>query len=152
MTIRKRVLTRPIALVGLSLLAAACVAAPARRPAPAEIGAASPRDAIRLYFGAVSSRDYPAVARIWGGKTEMARQRFSSDEFQERVIITACYIGWKHYRIESQSPGLDDALDFMVRSADVAHPEDVRVHVVQRPNGRWVVESADIGHMRPRAC
>lgn len=139
----------------LSLAASGCGNAgtqPEGAIGPQTVGAQSAAGAVTAYFHALAARDFEAMGRIWGSRKQLARDRYSRAEFEKRVIITACYIGWKSYRIVDTQPGIEGAVDFTVESIGLNPNQDVRLNVVQGVGGRWFVDRAAIGELKPTDC
>ena len=75
-----------------------------------------------------------------------------TNEFEKRVLIIACYIGWKSYRIVNTQPGIQGAVEFTVESIGLDPNQDVRIDVVQGIGRRWFVDQAAIGELKPTDC
>jgi hypothetical protein len=139
-----------VALVALS----ACRSAPVRHgPVTSlEPGAPTARAAVNIYMQGMHDVDFDALASIWGTRDELARERYSRSEFEKRVFITSCYLGWPGYRIVSEKPAVGGGTTEVVRSTGRGNEQQSALRLEQNSSGRWFVAGADLSGVSPRNC
>lgn len=112
-------------------------------------GAMSPKAAIEGFLSAVKSQDLQAMSMIWGNEKGLARDQFSRDELEKRLVIMQCNLshdGW------SYASGLDGTTrageqDLRIELRQKNLKEQTMVTTVRGPTGRWYVKNVDLSKL-----
>ena len=144
-------------LIGTLFLAAACAGQPVNTgPAPSPtsssasrpaapgnvVGATSSRAAVEGFLAAVKSADLQTMSALWGNASGPAREKFSRDELEKRLVIMQCSLQHDRWNfIEStprpQTGGRHAWQVSFNRKRTTAKGTMI---TVQGPGGRWFLE------------
>lgn len=122
-----------------------------RSPAPVQ-GASSARAAVDLFMTGMKTSDVQAVGNVWGTRDWLVRDHYPRAEFEKRVLIASCYIGWDGYQITAEQPVADQALAVTIKSTTPGQEQQTVVRTEENSRGRWFVEGFDIQNLRPIRC
>lgn len=135
------------------MLLAACATGSANNFAslqPVE-GAPSARAAVDMFMNGMKASDLEEVGNVWGTRDWLVRDHYPRAEFEKRVMIASCYIGWDGYQIMAEHPN-GSAAAVTVRSTSPDNVQQTVVQAEENSSGRWVVKSFEIGGLKPMRC
>ena len=105
-----------------------------------------------MYMTGLRTVDFERVGDVWGTRPELARDRYAREEFEKRVFVTSCYLGWPGYRITSEKPALDGGTRLEVSSTDGGKEQHAALRLEANAAGRWFVAAADLSEVSPGHC
>src|SRR5690242_3655559 len=70
-------------------------------------GAQTPGSAVSMYMQGMRNVDFNLLGKVWGTREELARDRYSREEFEKRAFVASCYLGWPGYEVTSDTPVAD---------------------------------------------
>lgn len=142
-----------VALPALVILAA-CRSVPVDQlPATSTAtGAPTAHAAVDMYMTGMREGDFKLVGNIWGTRQTLAREHYSRAEFEKRVFVASCYLGWDGYRIASDRPIGEQSRMVTVRSTSAGQEREATLRVEESSSARWFVEGADLSGLTPVNC
>lgn len=143
------------------LMVAACSSAtkrssPAASPVPgrpqggAEVkaagGALTAKSAVESFLTAVKNQDLQAMSMIWGNEKGLARDQFSREELEKRLVIMQCSLNHDTW---SYASGLDGTThpneqDLRIELKLKDLKAQTMVTAVRGPSARWYVKNIDL--------
>lgn len=114
-------------------------------------GAASPKAAVESFLTAVKNQDLQAMSMIWGNEKGLARDQFSREELEKRLVIMQCSLNHDSW---SYAMGLDGTTrageqDLRIELRQKNLKEQTIVTAIRGPAGRWYVKNVDLGKLAP---
>ncbi len=106
-------------------------------------GAASARDAVNQFMGAVKAEDLQALGAIWGTKNGPARDQMDVKILQERELIMLCYLKHDTYTVLGDAPSLNRDRVFAVEITYGKIRHTGQFAVGPASNGRYYVFSVN---------
>ena len=112
-------------------------------------GTLTPKAAVEGFLTAVKNQDLQAMSMIWGNEKGLARDQFSRDELEKRLVIMQCNLNHDSW---SYAVGLDGTTrageqDFRVELRQKNLREQTMVTTVRGPGARWYVKNVDLTKM-----
>jgi len=124
---------------------------PQTSPTPSRsqgLGAASPREAVDLFFASVRSQDLQAMSLVWGTVKGPARDNMERTELEKREILLQCYFTNDSYLITDETQPSEGRRMFHVELTRGQVKRSPAVFTVRGPAGRWYVENLEIAVVR----
>ena len=110
-----------------------------------QIGGATPADAVAMMMAAGKAEDLQAVGAVWGDDQGLAREKWSRSEFEMRAYYVVKCLRNDRYSVLSESPAAAGGRRVLnVQVIKGALNPTTNFKVVKGPNGRWLVEQADL--------
>jgi len=110
-----------------------------------QVGGGTPDEAVAMMMAAGKSEDLQAVGAVWGDDQGLAREKWSRQEFEMRAYYVVKCLRNDRYTVLSESPaaaGGRRVLNVQVFKGTLSPTTNFKV--VKGPNGRWLVEQADL--------
>ncbi|MEO7996308.1 MAG: hypothetical protein ABI852_02625 [Gemmatimonadaceae bacterium] len=114
-------------------------------------GALAPKAAVENFLAAVKNQDLQAMSMIWGNEKGLARDQFSRDELEKRLVIMQCNLNHDSW---TYATGLDGTTrageqDLRIELRQKNLREQTMVTTVRGPTGRWYVKNVDLTKLGP---
>jgi hypothetical protein len=140
-------------LIATLFVAAGCAGKPvntaptsgnsARGTAPGNlVGAATSRGAVEGFLAAVKLADLQGMSALWGNEKGLARDKFSRDELEKRLVIMQCSLNHDRWSFvdEAPRPQTGGRHAWSVSLAKKRVTAKGTMITVQGPGGRWFLE------------
>ena len=124
--------------------------APGRAEGAADVkaagGALTAKSAVEGFLTAVKNQDLQAMSMIWGNERGLAREQFSREELEKRLVIMQCSLNHDTW---SYASGLDGTTraneqDLRIELKLKNLKEQTMVTTVRGPGARWYVKNIDL--------
>lgn len=136
----------------LLLVAVACRSAPTHtNPTTGAVqltGAASPREAVQSFLGAVKSQDLQAMSVIWGTSKGPARDQMERAQLERRELIMQCYLSHDKFDIRSDTRTGEGLHKLGVSLTKGNLTRETNFITVQGPSERWYVQDVPLEPVR----
>ena len=114
-------------------------------------GAMSPKAAVEGFLLAVKNQDLQAMSMIWGNEKGLARDQFSREELEKRLVIMQCNLNHDSW---SYAMGLDGTTrageqDLRIELRQKNLKEQTMVTTIRGPGARWYVKNVDLTKLGP---
>jgi hypothetical protein len=115
-------------------------------------GAATPRDAVMNFMGAVKSQDLQAMGAIWGTEAGAARDHMEREELDKRlVLLQQCY-DHDRAQILDERFGTDRERTVRIQITRGNRTKTPEFKVVRGPSNRWYVADTDFPAVQGEFC
>lgn len=117
---------------------------------PALTGSATAQGAIDDFLAAVKAQDLQKMSAVWGNSSGLARDQFSRDETEKRLIVMQCVMQHDSYTYPEGRGriGLGGRQEFVVELKNGDSKARTTFTTVQGPKGRWLLENVDVTPLR----
>lgn len=136
----------------LLLLAAACRSAPTHtNPVTGAVqltGAATPREAVQNFLGAVKAQDLQSMSVIWGTSKGPARDQMERAQLERRELIMQCYLTHDKFDIQSDTRSGEGLHKLGVTLTKGNITRQTSFVTVQGPSERWYVQDVPLEPVR----
>jgi hypothetical protein len=136
----------------LLLVAVACRSAPTYGNASTGgrqlTGAASPREAVQSFLGAVKSQDLQAMSVIWGTSNGPARDQVDRAQLERRELIMQCYLTHDKFDIQSDTRTGENLHKLGVSLTKGSLTRETNFITVRGPADRWYVQDVPLEPVR----
>jgi hypothetical protein len=144
-------LVKRFLIIGLLLAAAACASRHVETTTSAgtlvghnTVGAATARDAVEAFLGAVKAQDLQAMSVIWGTRKGPARDQMTRNDLEKREIVMQCFLAYDQSRILNDLPADDGKRTLRVELTNAGRVRQTNFTAVEGPASRWYVENAEL--------
>ena len=107
-------------------------------------GAASPREAVQSFLGAVKSQDLQAMSVIWGTSKGPARDQVDRAQLERRELIMQCYLTHDKFDIQSDTRTSNDTHKLGVSLTKGNLTRETNFITVLGPSDRWYVQDVPL--------
>jgi hypothetical protein len=156
----EEVLVRHAILISVLLVTGACAsqqattsASAGTRPAASGnvVGAASSRAAVESFLDAAKDADLQRMGTLWGDEKSLARDRFSRDEYEKRLVILQCLLQHDKWNFTESGPRLEAQGHqiWPVRLTRKKVTVNSTLTTARNSAGRWFVSDADAAKLQP---
>lgn len=150
---------RHVILIAAAMLTVGCASSSASSSSSAGtrsaaggsiVGAGTSRGAVEGFMTAVKATDLQAMSALWGNEKGPARDRFSRDELDKRLIVMQCLLQHDRWSFVEDSPRLSTggrqawAIGLTRKNASAR----TTLTTVPGPGGRWFLLDADLQPLR----
>jgi hypothetical protein len=109
-------------------------------------GAATSRDAIDAFMGAVKVQDLQTMSAVWGTSRGPAREQIEREELEKRLIIIQCKLDHETWSYAEDRPRLlaGGKQEFRVRLKQKQAEAVTSFTTILAGDGKWYVEIVDL--------
>jgi hypothetical protein len=108
------------------------------------VGGATPAEAVAKMMAAAKAEDLQAVGTVWGDTDGLSRDKWSRSEFEMRAFYIVKCLRNDRYQMLSEGQAANNRRVASVQVVKGSLTETTTFRMVQGPNGRWLVENADL--------
>lgn len=109
-------------------------------------GALTPKAAVEGFMKAVKDQDLQTMSMIWGNEKGLARDQFSREELEKRLVVMQCNLthdSWTYVTgLEGTTKPGEQDLRIEVRQKNLK--AQTIVTAVRGPGTRWYVKNIDL--------
>jgi hypothetical protein len=109
------------------------------------VGAGSSRAAVENFLDAAKDADLQRMGTLWGDEKSLARDRFSRDEYEKRLVILQCLLQHDKWSFTETTPRLQAGgrQVWPVKLERKKVTANTTITTARGPNGRWFLADAD---------
>jgi hypothetical protein len=108
-------------------------------------GAATARDALRMFLAAAVAQDVQAMASVWGtAKDGSVRNTQPVDQVEKRAIYMMRCLRHDSYTVQGETPAAGGERVFMVQLKRGTLAPNGLFTITPGPQGRWYVATLDL--------